>query len=43
MFDEEKRNRLILQIDFASKNEKIFNKLKESIINQKTTGFINQN
>ena len=38
--DEEKRNRLILQIDFASKNEKIFNKLKESIINLKENDWV---
>ena len=35
--DEEKRSRLLLQIEFASKNERIFKKLKENILSLKET------
>ena len=38
--NEEKRKRLILQIEFASKNERIFNKLKNNILNLKETDWI---
>ena len=38
--DEEKRNRLLLQIEFASKNERIFNKLKENILSLKETDWV---
>jgi len=35
--NEEKRKRLILKIKFALKNERIFNKLKNNILNLKET------
>ena len=38
--DEEKRSRLLLQIEFASKNERIFNKLKENILSLKETDWV---
>jgi len=38
--DEEKRNRLLLQIEFASKNERIFKKLKENILSLKETDWV---
>ena len=38
--DEEKRDRLLLQIEFASKNERIFNKLKENILSLKETDWV---
>tara|TARA_B100000787_G_C15926753_1_gene178968 strand:- start:55 stop:330 length:276 start_codon:yes stop_codon:yes gene_type:complete len=38
--DKEKRSRLLLQIEFASKNERIFNKLKENILNLKETDWV---
>ena len=38
--NEEKRKRLILQIEFASKNEGIFNKLKNNILNLKETDWV---
>ena len=38
--DEEKRSRLLLQIEFASKNERIFKKLKENILSLKETDWV---
>ena len=38
--DKEKRSRLLLQIEFASKNERIFNKLKENILSLKETDWV---
>jgi len=38
--DEEKRSGLLLQIEFESKNERIFKKLKENILSLKETDWV---
>jgi len=40
--DEEKRKRLLLQIDFASNNKDIYEKLKDNILSLKESDWVHK-